>query len=212
MSDLPLPLPAGCLLDALEGAPLERALSASAVVRCARGEVIYSPHDFRRCLGLILSGSVRVTKDTLIVSTLQTGDIFGAAALFSDCEEYATTLTAMSDCQVLFVPQAAVLELLRASPTFMERYVRYQSDRIRFLSRRLDTVSAGTAERRLAQFLLGMADPSGTLRISATALCRTLGVSRATLYRAFEVLEEDGAITRDGKAIRINDIKKLQSP
>ena len=210
MSDLPLP--SGCLLDGVEPEPLERALSASLPIQCARGEVIYSPHDFRRCLGLILSGSVRVTKDTLIVSTLQTGDIFGAAALFSDCDEYATTLTALSDCSVLFLPQSTVLTLLRESPTFMERYVRYQSDRIRFLSRRLDTVSAGTAERRLAQFLLGMAEPSGTLRISATALCRTLGVSRATLYRAFEVLERDGAISRDGKNIRIADLKKLQSP
>lgn len=207
-----MPLPAGCLLDGLEAGPLDKALAASAQVQCARGEVIYSPHDFQRCLGLILSGSVQVTKDNLIVSTLRQGGVFGAAALFSDCEEYATTLTALTDCVVLFLPQAAVEALLRDSPIFTDRYVRYLSGRIRFLSRRLDTVSAGTAERKLAQFLLRSADDGGRLHTSATALCRTLGVSRASLYRAFDTLEADGAIRRSGKSILVLAPEKLQTP
>ncbi len=208
MSDLNLP--AGCLLNGLEEGPLAGAMAAAVQVQCARGEVIYSPHEFRRCLGLILTGSVRVTKDALIVSTLGAGEVFGAAALFSQSDEYATTLTALTDCTVLLLPQEAVLALLRESPLFVERYVRYLSGRIRFLSRRLDAVSAGTAERKLAQFLLGAGD--GVLHTSATALCRTLGVSRASLYRAFETLEADGAIQREGKSIRIIDPKKLQTP
>lgn len=205
-------LPPGCLLDGVEPEPLARALDASVQLQCSRGEVIYSPRHFQRCLGLILSGSVRVTKDTLIVSTLRAGDLFGAAALFSEGEEYSTTLTALSGCTVLFIPESAAQLLLAESPVFAMKYVRYLSDRIRFLSQRLDTVSAGTTERKLAQFLLRTADENGTLCTSATLLCKTLGIGRASLYRAFERLEQEGAIRRDGKSICICDPTKLQEP
>ena len=40
---------------------------------------------------------------------------------------------------------------------------------------------------------------------SATDLARRLSLSRASLYRAFDVLEEGGLITRTGKTITISD-------
>ena len=48
------------------------------------GAEIYRPDRFRRCLGLLLSGRVLVTKGSLTVSTLEPGDLFGAAALYND--------------------------------------------------------------------------------------------------------------------------------
>ena len=48
------------------------------------GQSLYRPHQFQRSLGILLSGSVRVTRDTLVINTLRPGDLFGAAALFND--------------------------------------------------------------------------------------------------------------------------------
>ena len=42
------------------------------------------------------------------------------------------------------------------------------------------------------------------------ALCKQLGISRASLYRAFDVLEQDGAIRRSQKQIQVIDPDKLQ--
>jgi CRP-like cAMP-binding protein len=92
---------------------------------------------------------------------------------------------------------------------FAEHYVRYLSGRIQFLSRRLDAVSADTAEGKLGQYLLTNADETDQVTISATGLSQRLGVGRATLYRAFEALERDGAIRREGKTIRILSREKL---
>jgi DNA-binding IclR family transcriptional regulator len=36
-----------------------------------------------------------------------------------------------------------------------------------------------------------------------TALAHALDIGRASLYRAFDALEKDGAISRDGKSIKI---------
>ena len=191
------------LFAGVEDLALSRLLEQGEEQSVPRGGVIYSPHRFRRCLGVLLSGRIQVSKDALVVSNLSAGDLFGAAALFTSNPDYATTLTALSPCQVVLFPQEGVERLLRDSPQFAVNYVRYLSGRIQFLSSRLDTVSAATAEGKLAQYLLSAAGEGGQVTISATQLSARLGVGRATLYRAFEALEQGGAIAREGKVIRI---------
>ena len=66
------------------------------------GEAVYQPHQFRRCLGFLLAGQVQVTNAALSVSVLEAGELFGAAALYNDLPDYATTLTARSPCRILF--------------------------------------------------------------------------------------------------------------
>jgi DNA-binding GntR family transcriptional regulator len=44
-----------------------------------------------------------------------------------------------------------------------------------------------------------------------TSICRRLGVSRASLYRAFSALEDSGLIVRKGKSITIIDPAGLET-
>ena len=193
----------------VEPEPMARLLSGTERLTVPRGHTVYTPHRFRRCLGVLLQGRIRVSKDALVVSTLAEEDVFGAAALFTDSEGYATTLTALTDCELVLLPQENVARLLRESPEFAENYVRYLSGRIQFLSARLDAVSAGSAERKLAQYLLSAAGETDCVSMSATQLSARIGVGRATLYRAFETLERDGVIRREGKHIHILCREKL---
>ena len=81
----------------MDQAALERLLLDAESLNVPKGEAICTPHQFRRCLGLLLSGSSAVTKDLLLVLTWAPGgDLFGAAALFTDNQDYATTLTALT--------------------------------------------------------------------------------------------------------------------
>ena len=48
------------------------------------GATVYSPSHFCRCLGILLAGRLQVTKGTLTVSYLEPGDLFGAAALYTE--------------------------------------------------------------------------------------------------------------------------------
>ena len=172
------------LFAGVDQAALERLLLDAESLNVPKGETIYTPYQFRRCLGLLLSGRVQVTKDMLLVSHLGAGDLFGAAALFTDNQDYATTLTALTPCRLVLFPQDGVERLVEESS-------------------RLDTVSAGTAEGKLAQYLLSAVGDEEQVAISATQLSARIGVGRATLYRAFEALEREGAIAREGKVIRI---------
>ena len=190
---------------------LQELMTRSELCSVGRGETAYERHRFRRCLGILLAGRIQVRKESLLVSTLQAGEVFGAAALFNEQEDYPTTLTALEDCRLLLVPQEEVRKLVHCCGEFAWDYITYLSGRIRFLSSRLDTVSADRGERKLARYLLATENGDGEVTLSATQLCQRIGVGRATLYRAFEDLEEAGAITRSGKTIFIVDIKKLRA-
>lgn len=199
-----------------QGAPeaAQAALTDPRVLRrtAAKGEVIYDPRRFQRCLGVVLEGSVQVSKGALIMSVLKRGDLFGAAALFYQRPDYATTLTARTPCRVLLLPQALVEELMGRFPEVCRSYVAYLSERIRFLSGKIDALTAGSAERKVAQYLLSRLDGEwAELDCSATGLAQRLGVSRASLYRALDALEARGAVRRAGKRFRIPDPAALES-
>lgn len=195
------------LFRRVEPEALRNTLAEADTVPVSRGDTVYDRQRFRRCLGVLLEGELQVRKESLLVSTLRAGDVFGAAALFNVRGDYPTTLTALTDCRLLLIPQDAVRSLIRSCPDFAEDYIAYLSGRIRFLSARLDAVSADRGEGKVASYLLSAGSEAVT--VSATQLSQRLGVGRATLYRAFEVLEREGAILRAGKTIRITDEKKL---
>ena len=177
----------------------------------AKGEVIYDPRHFQRCLGVVVQGAVRVNKGELLMSVLRRGDLFGAAALFNDRPDYATTLTARSPCALVLLPQDLVEELMGRWPQVGRNYVAYLSERIRFLSAKIDALTAGPALRKAAQYLLSRQDgETAELDCSITDLACRLGVSRASLYRALDGLEAAGGIARKGRRVRILDQTALQ--
>ncbi|MBQ8801857.1 MAG: Crp/Fnr family transcriptional regulator [Clostridium sp.] len=208
---------ARCLSTTLLGAcapdVLQELLSSPETVydRFPAGATVYDPGHFQRCLGILLEGQLQVTKGGLSVSTLHPGELFGAAALYSDSPEFATTIMAKKDSLCLLLPQRLVDELIARDPGFRERYLRYLTGRIHFLSARLASLAQHGAEGKLARYLLTNADETHSLTCSATDLAKRLGLSRASLYRAFEVLEDSGLILRSRKTISIPDPAALES-
>ena len=183
------------------------ALAQSRTERAPRGEVLYTSCRFQRSLGVVLSGKVRVTRGDLLVDVLEPGAWFGAAALFNEREDYPTTLTALADCEVLFLSQETVAELMERWPRAGINYVHYLSGRICFLSDRLNSLAAGSAEEKVEQFLRRSADANGVVCVPATAVARALGLGRASVYRAFDILEERGVLTRDHKKFVIKPME-----
>lgn len=179
------------------------------LVPFSAGQVVYGPRNFRRCLGILLSGQFQVTKGELTVSRLEPGELFGAAALYSDAPEFATTITALKPSRCLLLDQALVDRLLENESLIRENYLRYLTGRIRFLSGRLQSLAQTGAEGKLARYLLANG-PSGELTCSATGLAQRLCISRASLYRAFDALEQEGLIIRRGKTITIPNLPALE--
>ncbi len=170
-----------------------------------KGAVIYSSDHAARALALVLSGTVRVYHGRVVMNDLRAGGVFGAAALFGAGDPYPTTVTAHTACRILFLPQQTVSRWMAEVPRVGENYIRFLSDRIRFLNRRLSTLTAGDTDNKLWHYLLAHRDERGTVRLDGgmTALAETLDMSRSSLYRGLDALADTGKIHRRGKHIDI---------
>ena len=183
-----------------------------------KNDVVYDKTNFSRSLGIVLDGRLRVTKENadkrpIVMSTLQRGALFGAAALFNSEPEYATKITAIEHSRVLFLPQRLIKRMIEREPDIAENYIRYLSERILFLNRKIYFLTAGTAEQRLAGFLLDnlAVGEYSEMPMPMHRLADALNMSRASLYRAFDELTESGAVSKQGKLVCINNAELLKN-
>ena len=199
---------------------LTRILAVSDCTAAAyeKNEVVYDKTNFSRSLGIVLEGRLRVTKENadkrpIVMSTLQRGAMFGAAALFNSEPEYATKITAIERSRVLFLPQRLIKRMIEREPDIAENYIRYLSERILFLNRKIYFLTAGTAEQRLAGFLLDnlAVGEFSEMPMTMHRLADALNMSRASLYRAFDELTASGAVSKQGKLVCINNAELLKN-
>lgn len=173
-----------------------------------KGAVIYSTRTFRRAMGVILSGEVRVYRSNeaggrLLMNRLEPGDTFGVAALFGGGDSYVTDIVAARRSQIQFIRQEQITAMMRKEALVAENYICFLSDRIRFLNDRISGLSGGPAHDRLLLFLRSHADPNGAVLLPGgmTALSQLLDIGRSSLYRSLDSLEQAGLLRREGKTI-----------
>ena len=143
----------------------------------------------------------------MTISALSTIHRFrrGIATLFGEYEENISAIIAGRGCKVLFISYAAVSRLLESDREFMYEYISFLSGRIRFLNRKITYYTSGSAERRVALYLSSFPSSEIEPDIPMNSLCELLDIGRASLYRAFDKLTDDGFIRRDGDKITLVD-------
>ena len=183
-------------------------------VSYARDDVICSAETYRNAIGFLLRGEAKVQRRSgaLMISRLHAGDVFGCAFLFSG-ESFPGEIVACRQSVVAYISKTAVVRLMELDGGFTISFIRYLSQRIFFLSQRIDSFTGGSAESRLANYLLLCFGAYRTYQLdrSMSQLAVSLDIGRASLYRAFDALEEAGAVRRDGKNVRLADREALAS-
>lgn len=185
------------------------------------GEKVYTREQYSKSLGIVLSGRLKAVKDaldgsTVVMNMFSAGGIFGVAGLFNHAPQYVSEIEAMRCSKVLFLPQTLLHRLFLEEPVAAENYIAFLSDRIYFLNTCIDHYTGGSARNRLCSFLLALPALSENpltveLPCSMTRLADSLDIGRASLYRAFDELERDQTICRDGKKIIILKSVALKS-
>jgi len=201
----------------LSADPLFGVLSEEAIIaltadpRCitlcfAGGQGVNADDEFRCALGLVLKGQVDVHRmgsgSRVLLNRLEEGRLFGCATLFSEEEQYVTAITARTKTEIFFIPSMVCEELITAYPAFALAYIRFLSDRIRFLNRRLASLAAPGVEEKLAKFFSECAD---TITPNMAQLASALGIGRASLYRMVEDFVGRGLLAKNGKTITVID-------
>ncbi len=169
------------------------------------GDYLFRKNDSFDRLGILLRGAAdvsRVSQDGLMhMSTLKRNDLFGAASLFCSDTSYVTDIRCIEKARVMMIREEDMLNLLSQNKTVLRNYLSYLNCRIRFLNKRLDAFSKSNVAARIMTFFASEAS-NGVYRVkSLTKLSESLCISRATLYRTLDTLEDNNKIRRNGKEI-----------
>ncbi len=180
------------------------------IVTVKKGETVMTKAVFSRCLALILKGAASVSKigldgHRIVINHLSEGDVFGMATLFYEEAEFPSEITAESPLRLAVFPKEFVEKAFSSSPEFAKAYVTLLSEKILFLNKKLSAFSEGEASEKLLRWILMMANGRNefVLPCSISKLAEMLGIGRASVYRAFDSLTEQGAIEKEGKKIVI---------
>ena len=186
--------------------------------RYGRGEKVFDPQQYNRSLAYILKGKATVTmqkdgQSSFPMRQLENGSFFGIAALFNRSEDYVSEITAATELKIVFFQEELVEECIRGYPEFAMNYVRFQSDRIHFLNRKINLLASTSSQNSLAGYLFNAASRFGEqfrLEVSYSQLAKNLNMGRSSLYRALDDLEERGIISRNGRNITLVNYHALK--
>ena len=172
-----------------------------------KGHIIYSAEDFPNAIGFVVKGKAFALSsgDGLHMNSFTEGDSFGVAAIFGGDNKYISNIIAETDAEILFITEETLCELFKKYPQISINYISFLSDKIRFLNKKIGLVSSNSAEETVIKFLKSSADSDGFARLpkSMTLLAKMLGLSRATLYRCLESLENEKIILRENNRIKV---------
>ena len=175
-------------------------------VSYAKNDIVFSRETYSPVLCLIIKGEARVSKGETVISHLKDGEIFGAAFLYNQSYEFENTVTALTPLKVVIIEKNGVDELIKCDSSISFNYISYLSERIGFLNSKIEGYTKPNAEEKLMLYLKKNADINNgkcEISVSMTELSHVLQISRASLYRVIETLENQGKICRDGKKIYV---------
>ena len=186
-------------------------------VTFTNGQSIFSRGDLGRELYYIVEGRVRlsilsVEGRELAFAHASAGTVFGEIAML-DGKARTADATAVAKTKAMSLGQASLDRLLESNPLFAKCLLQFLCARLREADLQLEGVALHRIEVRLARFLLGLsqqnagdADEDGlitvNLGISQGEVALLLGASRPKVNAALTLLEDQGAIVRDGSKIR----------
>ncbi len=195
------------------------ALKNCTVQNYKKGDIIFDQNNKTPSLYIILSGSASVYGQSknkpVILNTLTKGMVFGMASLFGErC--VSTSVVAKEDCAFAVITQSTVEQMLGLDVKFAKNYIEFLTDKIRFLNKKIEFFTSESAEKKVVGYILSLPyDKENNhvkLDIKMSKLAQNLDIGRASLYRAFDSLEEKGFIKKENDTVKItsyDEFKKI---
>ena len=175
-------------------------------VSYSKNDIVFSKDTYSPVICIIIKGEARVSKGETVISHLKDGEIFGAAFLYNQNYEFENTVTALTPLKVVIIEKSGIDKLIQNDSSVSFNYITYLSERIGFLNSKIEGYTKSSAEEKLLLYLQKNSDNVDgkcEISVSMTELSKVLHISRASLYRVIEALENQDKICRDGKKIYV---------
>jgi CRP/FNR family transcriptional regulator len=213
------------LFKGLSPAVVDRLVSAAITYGVPRGATIWRVGEAPQVLSFVKSGLVKLTRPAARGRTSLCG-LFGAPTVLGELVvvkgvPYQNTATAGTANVVLVsIPRDVVLACMRSEPELALNLFCAFEDKFKALHDKIDVLSAGSVESRLATLLLKLYDQfgdelmDGTLRIglplSRQELADMVSTSFETTIRVLSRWEREGTVATDADGFTLGDPARLQ--
>ncbi|NJL82252.1 MAG: Crp/Fnr family transcriptional regulator [Chloroflexaceae bacterium] len=176
------------------------------------GQRLFRQGDRAAALFVVTDGRLRLVRcvgesNLATVQIVQPGESLGEAALLVDA--YPETAIAETATWVLGYPKSLLLAALNEHPSLAETAVLLLTRKIQELTLRLEWRDIPMARERLLQYFRHLARSASRNEIlldrPLKEIAVDLGFTPETLSRSLSRLEQEGAITRSGRSIRLQD-------
>jgi len=176
-------------------------------------------------LYILLSGSVKTEMTAengglMTIENIPAVRPLASAFLFAEQNTFPVDVTALETCKILMIHRDEVIKMFQKDGLFLENYIKFNSNKAQFLSRRLQVLNIKTIKGKLAHYILESmdnvrsADPkaaSFTMDKNQTELAKFFGVTRPALARCIAELEDEGTIELERKVVKVKNLQALRN-
>lgn len=214
----------GCLhiVPLFQNLDSEQMRSVDAITRehtYSDGELIYYAGESTGSLLVVHTGKVKIYRldaegEEQVIRILSTGEFTGELALFSK-EPVQDFAQAIGECSLCMIDGEAMREILVTYPLIALKITQELSRRLSQSDANLHSVVKGSAQERLAGYLLTLSHKHQSLSIhlpvAKGTVASLLAMSQETLSRRLKILEDEGVIEiGKGRMITILDQEELE--
>jgi CRP-like cAMP-binding protein len=171
-------------------------------------------------VSIVLAGQVVIKKmygsgKSVTVAVMSTGNTFGEVMVYADQQLLLSTITALTEVEVLQISRNDMLTLCRLDSQFLENLLRMLSNKVLMLNEKLKLLSYGSIRQKITGTLLGLYRKQGSVYLvmdeSRQELADQLGIPRPSLSRELANMKTEGLIDYWKNHVRIIELETLES-
>ena len=200
----------------LDDASLKRILGRSIHAQFHAGQTIIGHEEKTTDVLFLIGGRARVNIYSAGGRRVSFRDI-GEGAVFGelsaiDGQPRSAAVEAINSCSAVKMRREDFLRALEAEPEFLRAILRHLTHQVRTLTSRVFEFSTLAVRNRVQAELLRMANSSGDIIPVPTHedIASRISTHREAVTRELSRLEGLGLLARQGRALRITDVKALR--
>ena len=173
-------------------------------------------------IGLIISGEISVLRENIdgsksIMTLLKSGDTFGEVAAFNGDLTWPSSISAQSDCSILFFNPQFILNPCSSSCTFHKKLIsntiKLISNKAKILNQKVEYLSIKSIRGKISKYILSEYNKTKSLYINSSLnreeLANFFNITRPSLSRELCKMRNEKIIHFNKNNFKILNLESL---
>lgn len=192
----------------------------SAILKCLgsrrqsypKGDFIFLAGQSAPAVGILLSGKAQVVKenilgDSMIIDSLETGDMFGETFACMGKKAIPVTVVALEKCEVLLLDAGRIVHTCQSACAFHQQLIsnllQIVAEKNAMLNQKMSYITHKTIRSRLEAYFYDMMERNGSYEFivpfNRNELADYLCIDRSAMCRELSHMKSDGVLDYSGR-------------